>query len=464
MRVLRVLYNMEKTRIKLSEHFNYGKLIRFVLPSVAMMVFVSIYGIVDGIFVSNFVGEIPFAALNLIYPLIMIFGAIGFMLGTGGNALVAKLLGEGKNEKANRIFSLLVYTTVVLGVILAVTGILIARPIARLFASAEKNMTAAERALLIENCVLYARVILAVLPAFMLQNAFQGFFVTAEKPKLGLLVTVAAGVGNIVFDALFVAVFHWGLLGAAAATALSQTIGGVLPVLYFARKNDSLLRLGKTQFDGRALGKVCLNGLSELMTNISMSVVAIFYNAQLMRFEGIAGVSAYGIIQYIGFIFVAVFLGYSVGSAPIVGYHYGAQNHAELKNMFKKSLILTTIVGVVMTVLSFACAYPFSWIFSNGNGYLLDLTAHGMRIYSFCYLLCGFNIFASAFFTALSNGVLSLLVSFFRMFLCQIVSVLVLPEFIGLDGVWASVIVAEGVTLILTAVLFLANKKRYRYA
>ncbi len=452
-----------KERIHLSEHFHYRKLIRFVFPSVMMMVFVSIYGIVDGIFVSNFVGAIPFAALNLIFPLIMILGAVGFMLGAGGNAVVSKLLGEGNRERANRVFSMLIYTTVALGIVLGLTGIAVARPIARLFAENEKNMDGAQRAVLVENCVLYARTILSVLPAFMLQNAFQGFFVTAEKPRLGLYVTVAAGCSNILFDALFVAVFQWGLLGAAVATAMSQVVGGVLPILYFARKNDSLLKLGKMKMEWKTLGGVCVNGSSELMTNISLSLVTMLYNAQLMRLEGIIGVSAYGIMQYIGFIFVAVFLGYAVGSAPIIGYHYGAKNEKELKNVFQKSLILTAILGVLMTVIGAGFARPFSWIFANSDKALLEMTEHGMRVYSICYLLCGFNIFASSFFTALGNGGVSLLISFFRTLLCQVASVLLLPMIWGTDGVWAAFAVAEGVTLILTVILFFVCRKRYRY-
>ncbi len=450
-------------RIKLSEHFNYGRLLRFVLPSIIMMVFVSVYGIVDGFFVSNFVGEIPFAALNLIFPFIMILGSVGFMLGTGGNAVVSKALGEGNTQKANRIFSMLVYTTVVFGGVLSVAGIAFARPVATLFAKNETTMMAAQKAELIEHCVVYARTILSVLPAFMLQNAFQGFFVTAEKPRLGLYVTIIAGCGNILFDALFVSVFKWGLFGAALATALNQLIGGVIPVVYFARKNDSLLRLGKTKFDGRVLAKVCINGLSELMTNISLSVVSIVYNAQLMGLVGFLGVSAYGVIQYIGFIFIAVFLGYSVGSAPIIGYHYGAQNHGELKNIFKKSLTITAVFGVAMTVLAAAFARPFSAIFVHSDPALLDMTAHGMRINAISFLTCGINIFASAFFTALGNGGVSLLISFSRTFVCQLAAVLILPIFWGLDGVWSALVVAESITLIFSVVLFIKQKKRYCY-
>ncbi|MBQ8291789.1 MAG: MATE family efflux transporter [Clostridia bacterium] len=450
-------------RIKLSEHFTYGKLFRFVLPSIIMMIFTSVYGIVDGFFVSRFVGERPFASLNLIFPLIMILGSVGFMLGTGGNAVVAKALGEGDTKRANSIFSLLVYTTVVLGGILAVMGIALARPVAELFVRTEKSLNTSERVQVVEYCVLYARIIFITLPAFMLQNAFQGFFVTAEKSRLGLYVTIAAGVGNIFFDALFVAVFQWGLAGAAIATAINQVIGGVLPILYFTRKNDSLLQLGKTKFEGGTLIKICINGLSELMTNISLSVVAIVYNAQLMKFVGLDGVSAYGVIQYLGFIFVSVFIGYSVGSAPIIGFHYGAQNDKELKNIFKKSLWITSILGVVMAAIAFLFAEPLARIFIVGNGSLLALTAHGMRINAFSYFFCGVNIFASAFFTALSNGGISLLISFARTFVFQIIAVLVLPIFFAVNGIWGALIVAEAVSILLSIAMFVWRRKRYRY-
>lgn len=450
-------------RIKLSEHFNYAKLFRFVLPSVIMMVFVSVYGIVDGFFVSNYVGDLQFAALNLIYPLISILGSVGFMLGTGGNAVVSKMLGEGEQKRANAVFSMLIYITIFIGAVLAIIGCFIAPTVSAWFAAGEKDLSASEKAALIEYCTMYARIILSVLPAFMLQNAFQGFFVTAEKPRLGLFVTIIAGCTNIVLDALFVAVFHWGLAGAAIATAISQCVGGVLPVVYFLRKNDSLLQLGKAMFDGVLLVKVCVNGMSELMTNISLSVVTIVYNAQLMRLIGLDGVSAFGVMQYIGFVFIAAFLGYSVGCAPIVGYHFGAQNHRELHNVAKKSIIITAISGVVMTCIACVFARPLASIFVGNNEELLQLTAGGMRVYSLNFLVCGFNIFGSALFTSLSNGGISLLISFSRTFVCQIIAVLVLPIFLGTTGVWLSLFVAESITLVLTAWLYFSQRKRYGY-
>jgi len=434
-----------------------------VLPSIAMMVFVSIYGIVDGFFVSNYAGKIPFAALNLIFPLIMILGSVGFMLGTGGNAVVSKILGEGNNERANRIFSMLVYATIAIGVALSLTGICVARPVAKFFASMEKDMTMEERTILVEYCVVYARIILLALPAFMLQNAFQGFFVTAEKPRLGLYITLIAGISNMVLDALFVAVFHGGLVGAAIATALSQCVGGTLPLLYFARKNDSLLRLGKTRFEGKTFAGICFNGLSELMTNIALSVVAIVYNSQLMLYVGLNGVSAYGIINYVGFIFVAVFIGYSVGVAPIVGYHYGAENKDELKNVLNKSSAIMALLGVLMTVIAVTCAKPFSIIFTGSDKELLTLTIRGLRLYSLCFLFCGFNIFASSFFTALSNGAISLLLSFFRTFIFPIVAVFILPVYWEVDGIWIAIVTADVIGLLMSLACLLWRRKRYGY-
>ena len=459
-----VSYGFTMERIKLSEHFNYRRLLRFVLPSVIMMVFISVYSIVDGFFVSNFVGEVQFAALNLIFPFIMILGAVGFMLGTGGNAIVSKTLGEGNEKRANHIFSMIIYVTAIIGVGLSIIGILLARPIATLLAKSEENMSAEQKAELIDYCVMYARVILAALPAFMLQNSFQGFFVTAEKPRLGLYVTIFAGCGNILFDALFIIVFKWGLLGAAAATAFNQLLGGVFPLFYFGRKNDSLLRLGKTKFEGKVLLATSINGMSELFTNISLSVVGIIYNTQLMKIVGINGVSAYGVLQYISFIFVAVFLGYSIGAAPIVGYHFGAQNHNELNNVYKKSLKLTGAVGVVMSIVGVVFAKLFASIFVSNDVELLEMATRGIRLNSLAYLFCGFNIFASAFFTALGSGGISLFISFSRTFVLQVICVLLLPIWFGLDGVWCALVVAEAVSLLLSAGMLTINRKRFHYA
>jgi Na+-driven multidrug efflux pump len=324
-------------------------------------------------------------------------------------------------------------------------------------------MTVEERAELIEYCVIYCRIILSVLPAFMLQNAFQGFFVTAEKPRLGLYVTLTAGCSNMILDALFVAVFNLGLVGAAVATALSQCIGGLLPLLYFTRKNDSLLRLGKGPFKPRVFLGICVNGMSEMMTNIALSVVAIFYNAQLLTYVGLDGVEAYGIINYVGFIFIAVFIGYSVGCAPIVGYHYGAENKDELNNIFKKSMAITSLLGIAMALFAVCFATPLSMIFTRGDKELLALTVHGLRLYSLCFLLVGVNIFTSSFFTALSNGVVSLILSTVRTFLLPIVAVLVLPLWLEVDGIWLSIGIAEVFALFLSIGVLFAKRKRYGY-
>ena len=450
-------------RIHLSDHFHYRKLLRFVAPSIVMMVFISIYSIVDGFFVSNFVGDIQFSALNLIYPLISIFAAVGFMLGTGGTAVVSKKLGEGQKEEANRIFSMLVYATLIIGVLLMVIGLIILRPVAEWFASAEKKLTDQERKELIDYCVTYGRILLISLPMFMIQNTFQSFFVTAEKARLGLYVTIGAGLGNILFDALFVVVFDLGLVGAAYATAINQCVGGLIPFFYFARKNDSLLRLCKTNFRGKIFGEICTNGLSELISNISLSVISILYNAQLMKYLGIDGVSAYGIMMYLGFIFIAVFLGYSLGSAPIIGYHYGANNKRELKNVFKKSVMLICAFAVLMTAGSILFSGPLSGIFVRKGTSLWSTTSKGFKIYALSFLICGLNIFASSFFTALSNGALSFILSLFRTFICQAVAVMVLPMIWGVNGIWAASVVAEIISLALSTFLIFKNKKRYGY-
>lgn len=440
--------------IQLSDHFTYNKLLRFTFPSIVMMLFTSIYGIVDGFFVSNFVGKTPFAAVNFIWPFLMMLSAIGFMFGTGGSALVAKTMGEDQHEKANRFFSLFVYVSFGLGIIIMIFGLIFIRPIAALL-GAEGTM--------LGDCVVYGRIILLALPTCILQMAFQSFFVTAEKPKLGLFVTVASGVTNMVLDALLVAVIPMGLVGAALATALSQVVGGVIPLIYFFRPNSSLLRLAKTNFDWKALTKACSNGFSELLSNISMSLVNMLYNIQLIRFAGEDGVAAYGVIMYVCLIFLAIFIGYSIGTAPVVGYHYGAQNHPELKSLLRKSLIIYGIVSVCMVACSLLLAGPLSGIFVGYDDVLLEITIRGFRVFSFSYLFSGFAIFASSFFTALNDGMTSAVISFMRTVVFQVAAVLLLPLIWGLDGIWISVVVAEMLAVVVSAVLLYTKRKRYQY-
>ena len=381
-------------KIQLSEHFTYSKLLRFTFPSIIMMIFTSIYSVIDGLFVSNFAGKTALAAINIIYPFIMAVGALGFMMGTGGSALVGRLLGEGEKEKANKTFSLIVYTTAIAGILLSALAFLLVPTVSRLFGASGQ---------LLDYCILYGRICFLSMPCFMLQNVFQCFFITAEKPRLGLDV-LSAGITNMVLDFLFVAVFGLGLKGAAIATVCGEIIGGLVPILYFAGRNHSLLRLGRTSFDAGSILKTCTNGSSELMTELSSSVVTVLYNTQLMKIAGENGVAAYSTIMYVNFIFVAIFLGYSLGSAPIISFHYGAGNHDELKNMRKKSLRLIAVWGIGMTIISHIFALPFARFFVGYDSELLAMTIHGFRIYAFVYLLNGFNIFGSSFFTALNNG------------------------------------------------------------
>lgn len=441
--------------IQLSEHFTYGKLLKFTFPSIIMMVFTSIYGVVDGVFVSNFVGSESFAAVNLIMPFLMILGAIGFMLGTGGSALVAFILGTGDGQKANRVFSLMVYVLIVLGGIFMVGGILFMEPMARLLGADEAMLPV---------CVQYGRILMLGLIPFMLQNTFQSFLVTAERPHFGLYITIAAGVTNMVLDALFVGVFRWGVAGAAAATVISQIVGGGIPLVYFICPNKSKLRLGKTKMDFRMLGKAAANGSSEFMTNVSMSLVNMLYNWQLMRLIGAQGVAVFGIIMYVSFIFAAIFIGYSMGSAPVIGFHYGAGNKEELKGLFRKSLWILLVFSVVLTGLAMILAKPLAMIFVAYDAELLELTKRALTIYSLSFLMSGFNIFASSFFTALNDGLTSALISFGRTLMFQVASVLLLPLIFDVDGIWAAVILAEGLALILSAACVIRNRKKYGYA
>lgn len=443
-----------KEQIQLSDHFNYSRLIKFVIPSVVMMIFTSIYGVVDGIFVSNMVGKTPFAAVNLIFPLIMVLGGFGFMLGTGGTAIVAKTLGLGEGKKANEYFTFIIISTAVMGSVLAALGIIFAEPIAVLF-GAEGD--------LLKYAALYCRVVLLGLPFFMLQNTFQNFFVTAEKPKLGLAVTVIAGVTNIVLDALFIAVFRWGLVGAAAATAISQAVGGIIPIFYFSTSKNSLIRFTKTRAYWRVLLDACFNGSSELMSNISSSVVTILYNFQLLRFAGEDGIAAYGAIMYVNFIFIAIFIGFVIGASPIISFHYGAGNTDELKNLRKMSINIVFAVGTAMVAVALALSVPLCKLFVGYDETLFQITMRGYSIFAFSYLMTGFNIFGSAFFTALNNGGVSAIISFLRTLVFQVAAVLLLPELLQLDGVWLSVIFAELLSAAVTAVFLVVKKKKYGY-
>lgn len=419
-----------------------------------MMIFSSIYGIVDGFFVSNFAGKTPFAAVNFIMPFLMILGAFGFVFGTGGSAIVSKTLGEGDAKKANSLFSMITYISIIVGVLLAAIGIVLIRPIAAAL-GAEGEM--------LELCVIYGRIILVALPAFMLQMEFQSFFVTAEKPSLGLLTTVAAGVANMVLDALFIAVFRWGIVGAALATAISQVVGGLLPILYFSCKNKSLLRLTKFKFDGRALLKTCTNGSSELMTNISMSVVGMLYNIQLMKYAGENGVAAYGVLMYVSFVFQSVFIGYIVGMAPIVGFHYGAQNDTELKSLLKKSATLISIASVLMFFAGELLGKPFSVLFVGYDYELLSLTSYAFSIFSFAFLFSGFSIFGSSFFTALSDGLTSALISFLRTLVFQVAAIIIFPLVWDIDGIWWSIVAAEVMAVLVTLFFLIIKRKKYKY-
>lgn len=444
----------QKAHIQLSDHFTYGKLLRFVLPSVVMMVFTSIYGVVDGFFVSNFAGKTAFAAINLVMPFIMILGGMGFMIGTGGTALVSKILGQGDRERANRSFSMMILFTLLLGIVLSIFGLLVMEPVAVFFGATEE---------MLPDCVLYGRINIAFTAAFMLQNVFQSFFIAAEKPKLGLYATVAAGLTNMVLDGLFIGVFRWGVAGAAIATGISQCVGGIFPLVYFLRPNSSLLHLVPTGLEIRTLLWACANGSSELMSNISSSLVSILYNFQLLRYVGEDGVSAYGVLMYVQFIFVAIFIGYAIGSGPIVSYHFGAGNHRELKNMLGKSSLLMGVSGVVLTLAAIVLAEPPARLFVGYDPALFALTTHAFRLFAFSFLLAGFNIFASSFFTALNDGLTSAIISFLRTMVFQTGSVLILPLLLDVDGIWWAITAAE-VFAFLLSLLFLWGKRRtYHY-
>ncbi len=443
-------------RIRLSDHFTYGKLMRYTIPSIAMMIFTSVYGVVDGFFVSNFAGKTPFSAVNLIMPFLMIVATVGFMFGTGGTAIVVKTLGEGDKEKANKYFSLFVYAAVTLSLIFAISGIVFIRPISALLGAGGA---------LLENCVVYARIILTALPFYLMQLLLQRLYAAAEKPQIGLAVTISAGVTNMVLDAVLVILLpqEYKLAGAASATAMSQLVGGVIPLFYFFRKNNSLLRLGKTTFDGKAILKACTNGSSEFMSNVSMNIVGMLYNIQLLKYAGENGIAAYGVMMYVSMIFSAAFIGYSIGVAPVISFHNGAQNYEESKELLRKSLTIIGVLGIGMVVAAELSALPLSKIFVGYDAELMTLTVSGFRVFALSFAFMGFAIFSSAFFTALNDGLTSALISFLRTLVFQTAAVLLLPLIWEINGVWISIVVAEVMAVALSAVFLVMKRKKYHY-
>lgn len=441
--------------IGLGGHFTYNKLIRFTLPTIIMMILTSIYGVVDGIFVSNRVGSDAFASVNLIMPVIMILGTVGFMMGTGGSALVSKTIGEGDKEKANRYFSMLIYLLIIIGIVLTIIGIILIEPMAKLLGADKK---------LLNDCVVYGRTLLIFLVPFCLQNSFQSFLIVAEKPTLGLVVSIISGVCNVTLDFLLIYVFEMGVFGAALATGISQVIGVIIPLLYFITKKSSILRFTKTRFELKPIVKTFTNGSSEMLTNLSTSLVSMLFNAQLMKYAGSDGVVAYGIIMYAGFIFSGIYMGYALGSAPIVGFHYGAKNTDELKNLLKKSIILIAVTALVITGLAEISSRMMASIFVGYDMNLMNITTKAIRLFSISYLISGFNIFASSFFTALNNGLVSAIISFLRTLVFQVVMIYLLPAIWGINGIWLAVVFAEILSLIVSVTFLVKNKKKYQYA
>ena len=460
-KVDKLLRQRTTMQIKLSDHFSIKKLLQATFPTIAMMIFISIYSIVDGIFIANFAGTSAFSGVNLIFPVIMVIGAVGFMLGTGGAALVANTLGEGDKDRANKIFTMTLYFTIILGVILSVIVFLLIEPLTQLMVQISTTEVSQE---MIDSAITYGRILTVFQVAFMVQNYFQSLFVVAEKANVGFAVTAIAGCSNILLDALFIVVFKWGVVGAAVATGISYCIGAIIPLVYFAKPNASLLRFAKTKLQIKVLGQASLNGSSEFVSNVAMSIVSILFNMQLLSYVGEKGVAAYGVICYASFVFVAIFFGYNIGSAPVFGYHNGAQNHDELKSLLKKSLAILTVFSVVIVTLVELFAQPISAIFANGDKELLQITTQGFKLYGWSFALCGYCIFSSGFFTALNDGVTSAIISFLRTLLFQVVCILVLPALIGVDGIWLSIVVAEVLSIVVCVVCFLVNRKKYQYA
>lgn len=444
-----------RQQIQLSDHFTSGRLIRFTLPSILMMIFTSIYGMVDGFFISNLVGKTAFAAVNLIMPMLQIFGGVGAMLGVGGSALVAKTLGENDIPRSRRYFTMMMYMMLGTSVFFTITGIVFLKPIAHLFGATEAMMG---------DVVTYGAICLAFNTALQAQYTFQSYLVTAEKPKLALGVVIAAGVTNMVLDYVFMAFFSMGVAGAALATGLSQCVAGIIPLVWFLSKsNKSALRFTKTRLEWKPMLLACGNGASEMMSSVSGLIIGILYNWQLMRWSGEDGVAAYGVVMYAAFVFLGVFNGYSQGSSPIVGYHHGAQNHEEVRNVLKRSLVILGSAAVVLTVVAIGGAGFLSSIFVGYDAELLEMTTRAFRICAIPFLVMWFNMYTSCFFTALNDGAVSAAISFMRSLVLPLICVIVMPTIWHLDGVWFSLVGSELLGVFVSLFFLIGKRKKYHY-
>lgn len=442
-------------KIQLSDHFTYSKLIRFTIPSIVMIIFTSIYTMVDGFFISNYVGKTAFASINLIFPYIQILGGMGTMLGVGGSALVAVTLGTGDTHKARKYFTMMTYLMAIVGVVCTLLGFLFLEPMAHVFGATEAMM---------DDCLIYGGTCLIFNTVWLMQYGFQSYLVVAEKPKFGLMVTVLAGLTNMILDFLFMAVFHMGVFGAALATGMSQCVGALVPLLWFiSKKNTSHLRFEKTRIEFKPVLRACANGASEMLSSVSGSITGILYNLQLMKYAGEDGVAAYGVVMYAAFIFMGVFMGYSSGSSPIMGYHYGAENKKEMKNIMKKSMILLSCSAVFLTGAAFASAETLASIFVGYDAALKALTTRAFIICSIPFLFMWFNVYASSFFTALNDGAVSAAISFMRALVLPVTSIIVMPLLLGLNGVWFSFTTSELLGIIVSLVFLLGKRKKYGY-
>lgn len=437
----------------IAQKFNVFTLLKFAFPTMVMMVFMSLYTIVDGIFVSRLVGSNALSAVNIVYPVISLLIACGIMLSTGGSAIVARQMGEKREQEARENFSMLAVVSVLTGIVILVLGLMFLEPICRILGGTP---------VLLEDCKIYLGVLLGFGPLTMLQMLFQTFFVTAGKPGLGLGLTLTGGVVNMVLDYVFMGPMQMGVLGAALATGLGQAIMAVAGVVYFLKVKGNLYFV-KPVFRGNILLQSCGNGSSEMVSNLSTAVVTFLFNITMLKLAGEDGVAAITIVLYGQFLFTALYLGFSMGVAPVVSFNYGNQNHAQLKRIYK--ICIGFILGSSVFILGIALLFsePIVGIFTGEENHTYELAVEGFFQFSFNYLFAGINIFASALFTSLSNGKISAIISFCRTFVFITVSIVLLPRVMGITGVWLSVPLAELVTLFISITYLKGQKEVYHY-
>ena len=437
----------------LDQKWSAGSLLRFAFPTIVMMIFMGLYTIVDTIFVAQFVNTDALSSINIVCPIINITVGLGTMIATGGNAIVSRKMGAGENQEAKEDFTLLILTGAVIGFLILLGGTIWIDKIVYALGASD---------LLFPYCKDYLMVLFLFIPANILQTLFSNLFVTAGKPTLGLALAVLAGIANIVFDYVFIVLLQMGIKGAAIGTGIGYMIPSIIGTVFFLMKRSEL-HFCKPNMDASVLLKSCSNGVSELVSQCSAAVTTFLFNVTMMKLLGEDGVAAITVLIYSQFLLTTLYIGFSMGTAPVVSYNYGSGNVKQLKKTVRICFSFIAGISIFVFLFSLLGGESIAKVFAENNRNVFEITKNGFSIFSFSFLFSGCNIFSSALFTALSNGKASATISFLRTFGFITVSLLVLPRFLEVTGVWLAVPFAELFTLMLTVYLLCRHRKQYNY-